>query len=119
MKRICVRFCLLAFTATATISLAARAAAQIVVVGTGNPDIDVPAVQEAVDQGGEIILKGHFSFDKPPTQPSEFPGYMVTILLSKSVAISGARDEDGPSGPSALSKNDPLFPAFAFQKRTR
>ena len=95
MKRICIALCLLIFPAIATITLATSALAQTVVVGTGNPDVDVPAVQAAVDQGGEIILKGHFSFDKPPTQPSEFPGYMVTILVSKAVAISGARDEDG------------------------
>jgi hypothetical protein len=60
MKRLCIRFCLLIFTATATIGLAARAAAQIVVVGTHDPDIDVPAVQAAVDQGGEVIFKAIF-----------------------------------------------------------
>src|SRR6516165_6414868 len=46
---------------------AASAGAKTVVVGTGDPDIDVPAVQAAVDQGGNVILKGHFSFDRPPT----------------------------------------------------
>jgi hypothetical protein len=41
-----------------------------VVVGTVNPNLDVPAVQAAVDQGGQVILKGHFSFDTPPTIPA-------------------------------------------------
>lgn len=96
MKRICIRFCLLVFTATATIGLAARAAAQIVVVGTGNPAIDVRAVQAAVDQGGDIILKGHFSFNKAPTVPTAIPlvGGLATVLVSKAVAISGAQDQD-------------------------
>jgi hypothetical protein len=96
MKRICTTLCLLIFAAIATIALAASAAAQaVVVVGTGDPDIDVPAVQDAVDQGGEVILKGHFSFDRPPTKPSQVPGYMVTVLVSKGAAISGAPDENG------------------------
>ncbi len=70
MKRIRLTLCLLMFWAIATLTLAASAAAQTVVVGTGNPDLDVPAVQAAVDQGGEVILKGHFSFDNPPTVPT-------------------------------------------------
>jgi len=40
--------------------------AQTVVVGTGNPDIDIAAVQAAVDRGGSILLRGHFSFNNPP-----------------------------------------------------
>lgn len=64
MKRIRITLCLLIFAAIATIGLASRAAAQIVVVGTGDPDVDVPAVQAAVDQDGDIILKGHFSFNR-------------------------------------------------------
>jgi hypothetical protein len=79
---------------------AARAAAQTVVVGTGNPDIDVPAVQAAVDQGGEVVLEGHFSFNRPPTivlpaifQNAGYPSAMV--LVSKQVAIFGVRDDNG------------------------
>jgi hypothetical protein len=57
------------FVATFAIVLAwaASAAAQTILVGTGDPAIDVPAVQAAVDQGGQIILKGHFS--SPATTP--------------------------------------------------
>lgn len=75
---------------------AASAAAQTVVVGTGNPDIDVPAVQAAVDQGGNVILKGHFSFNSPPTVPTAtgFVGGLATVLLSKAVAISGTQNGD-------------------------
>jgi hypothetical protein len=81
---------------TAAIALAASALAQPTVVnGTGNPDVDIPAVQAAVNLGGEVVLSGHFSFDKPPTIPSPlqavgFP--QATVLISKAVAISGAGD---------------------------
>jgi hypothetical protein len=75
---------------------AASAPAQTVVVGTGNPDLDVPAVQAAVDQGGEVTLKGHFSFNRPPTVPTAtagfFAGGLATVLVSKAVAISGTQD---------------------------
>jgi hypothetical protein len=68
-----------------------------VVVGTGNPDIDVPAVQAAVDQGGDVVLKGHFSFNRPPTVPTAttWAGGSATVLVSRAVTISGERDEHG------------------------
>jgi hypothetical protein len=70
--------------------IAARAA---VVVGTGNPDLDVPAVQAAVDHGGRVVLRGHFSFDRDPTTPEGSNWRMVTV--SNEVVISGMRDEYG------------------------
>jgi hypothetical protein len=80
----------------ALLTWAASAAAQTVVVGTGNPDVDVPAVQAAVDQGGEVILRGHFSFDRPPTVPTAtaFVGGFSTVLVSRAVVISGTREGD-------------------------
>src|SRR5215471_2248453 len=99
MKRMRITLWLVLLPGIATLSFAARAAAQTVVVGTGNPDIDVPAVQAAVDQGGEVILKGHFSFDRSPTIPTLPAGEPpAMVLVSKAVAISGARgdhDDDG------------------------
>jgi hypothetical protein len=80
-----------------TLAVAATAAAQdITVVGTGDPSVDVPAVQAAVDQGGTVVLKGHFSFDAPPTV-AEQPGGAAfgTIRISQTVAISGAVDDQG------------------------
>src|SRR5262245_21058746 len=95
MKRIGITLCLLIFTAIATVAMGGSAAAQTLVVGTGDPEVDVPAVQAAVDQGGEVILKGHFSFDRPPTVPTALGGGgLATILVSKAVAISGERDDD-------------------------
>jgi hypothetical protein len=68
--------------------------AQNVVVGTGDPNVDVPAVQAAVDQGGHVILRGHFSFDRSPTPPTAM-GFPHEVLVSKEVVIAGTRDEHG------------------------
>ncbi len=70
-------------------------AAQTVVTGTGNPDIDIAAVQTAVDRGGAVTLRGRFSFDNPPTRHGALPDLMATILVSKGVAISGTWDAHG------------------------
>ena len=87
---------------------AASAATQVVVVGSGDPNRDVPAVQAAVDQGGQVVLKGHFSFDRPATQPPTV-SFGRMILVSKEVVISGTQDEhgemttiDGGEGPFAV-----------------
>src|SRR5215470_7537759 len=98
MKRIRLMLCLLLFSAIATIAVAASAAAQTVVVGTGNPDIDVPAVQAAVDQGGDVVLKGHFSFDRSPTIPTTPGSPPAMVLVSKAVAVSGAREGQADDG---------------------
>jgi hypothetical protein len=75
----------------------------VVVHGTGDPRVDVPAVQAAVDQGGEVILAGHFSFDAPATKPLapalEVPAVglppAAEVLIAKAVTITGAKDEQG------------------------
>jgi Right handed beta helix region len=83
-------------TAGVTVALAATAAAQVItVVGTGDPTVDVPAVQAAVDQGGRVVLKGRLSFDAPPTIAEQPEGALGMILISKTVAISGALDDHG------------------------
>src|SRR2546429_6489143 len=71
---------------------AASAAAQTVVVGTGDPDTDVKAVQAAVDQGGEVTLKGHFSFNRAPTVPTAtaFVGGLATVLDRKSTRLNSS-----------------------------
>jgi hypothetical protein len=73
----------------------ARADAQsTVVIGTGDPTIDIPAVQAGVDQGGQVVLMGHFSFDAPPTRP-DGKTYNRTVTISKAVSILGANDANG------------------------
>jgi hypothetical protein len=76
-------------------ALAGTAGAQTVVTGTGKPDIDIPAVQAAVDGGGSVELRGHFSFDNPPAKRGEMPYLIATVLVSKPVTISGAWDAHG------------------------
>src|SRR6516162_5674552 len=96
MKHLRITLWLVILPVIATLSFAARAAAQTVVVGTGNPDIYVPAVQAAVDQGGYVVLRGHFSFDRSPTIPTAPAGEPpAMVLVSKAVAISGVQDLDG------------------------
>src|SRR5947209_6317889 len=73
----------------------AAAAAQVV-VGTGDPALDVPHVQAAVDRGGDVVLRGHFSFESAPTIVPELPGFAwATVRVSRQVVISGSDDEDG------------------------
>ena len=67
------------------------------VVGTGIPGVDVPAVQAAVNLGGDVILERNFSFNTSPTIPTAPPlsgaGYpKATILVSEAVTISGAKN---------------------------
>lgn len=69
-------------------------AQSVTVSGTGSPDIDVQAVQAAVDQGGQVVLAGHFSFDQPPTTPNGSI-YSRVITVSNDVVISGVRDASG------------------------
>jgi hypothetical protein len=73
---------------------AAGTPARNVVVGTGDPNLDVPAVQAAVDQGGQVLLRGHFSFDRPPSAPNGF-GFLHEVLVSREVVISGTQNEQG------------------------
>lgn len=86
-----VRLGLMTVVCVGAVGLPQTAAAQsTVVVGTGNPDVDIPAVQAAVSQGGDVTLQGRFSFDRPPTiQTALVP---ATILVSTTTAISGDSD---------------------------
>jgi hypothetical protein len=96
VKSISVRCCVLALTAMAgAIALSQNAAAQsTIVVGTGNPDTDVAAVQAAVNNGGTVILQGHFSFNRAPTVPTAgSDGALAMVLVSQAVTISGKSDD--------------------------
>lgn len=77
-----------------TVIAGTLAAQPAVLVGTGDPNRDVPAVQAAVDRGGRLLLIGHFSFNGLPTVPDgAIYGRIVTV--SKDVVISGIRDQNG------------------------
>src|SRR5712691_6122517 len=83
------------------------AAQPVVVAGTGDPNLDVPAVQAAVDHGGRVVLTGHFSFDRPPTAPSG-AAYSRMVTVSKNVVISGSLDGNGDM-PSIEGGEWPFF----------
>ena len=57
---------------------------QTVVVGQDNADVDVPAVQAAVNEGGSVLLVGTFDF-----------GDRGHVLLLNDVDICGNADESG------------------------
>lgn len=69
------------------------------ITGTGDPAIDVAAVQAAVDQGGRVVLKGHFSFEATPSAaiapdlPPALP-QKAEVKITKSVTISGPGDDE-------------------------
>lgn len=71
-----------------------RGGQPLMVTGTGDPKIDVPAVQAAVDQGGSAVLAGHFSFDTAPATPAG-AAYARMVTVSKGVVISGAPGDQG------------------------
>jgi hypothetical protein len=64
------------------------ALADVVLIGTGDPAADVPAVQAAVDAGGIVQLQGTFSFDIAPIDER-------TVLVSNSVILEGIPDAAG------------------------
>ena len=76
-----------------------------VVVGTGNPLIDVPAVQYAVDQGGTVLLKGTFDFGTDSGNHIIVPGRAgaaqdvkgksTVFIYKENVTILGVKDKRG------------------------
>jgi serine/threonine protein kinase len=74
-----------------------------VVHGTGNPALDVEAVQTAIDRAETVVLDGNFSFRQPPTKPvdpilsssSPATAPAAQVLVSKPVTILGVRDTSG------------------------
>lgn len=61
-----------------------------VVTGTGVPANDLEAVQLAVNNGGKVLLKGHFNFGLPDF--TEFPPFIPSIYIEKDVQIYGETD---------------------------
>jgi predicted transcriptional regulator len=74
---------------------------QIVVVGRENPDIDAQAVQDAVDNYDEVILKGTFNFGT-----SE-------VVITRSISVRGeGRENDVPL--TIIYKQGWTFPFMDF-----
>jgi len=91
------------------LTVAAAGSYDSVVTGRGDPGVDVQAVQEAVDKGGTVLLKGTFNF-----------GEKGRVNIKNDVAIMG--EGDGKGTPltkitggfwtfhSPLPTTEPLFP---------
>jgi len=63
-----IHYCLL----VAVLGFSGQLQAQAVAIrGTGNPEIEVPAVQAAVDHGGQVVLMGHFPLTDPQRNGSK------------------------------------------------
>jgi len=74
---------------------------RVVVIGQERPEVDVQAVQDAVDNYDEVILKGTFNFG------------LSTVLISRSVVVKGdGRKEDIPS--TTIYKKGWRFPFTEF-----
>jgi hypothetical protein len=58
--------------------------AQQTVIGQDNPAVDLQAVQAAVSQGGEVLLKRTFDF-----------GEKISVTINKDVKIVGEKDSQG------------------------
>jgi hypothetical protein len=92
----------------AAVAVVASATARpTIVTGTGNAAVDIRAVQAAVDQGGDVILTGHFSFDADPTTPTG-AAYARMVTVSKAVVISGNSGANGDM-PTINGGNWPFF----------
>jgi len=74
----------LAATLALLVALALPARADQTVVGTGDPAQDVANVQAAVNQGGTVILRGHFDF-----------GPEGRVKITRDVRIRGEKDGRG------------------------
>jgi hypothetical protein len=57
---------------------------QTVVTGTGDPAQDVKAVQDAVDKGGTVLLRGRFNF-----------GEKERVIIRHDIQIVGEADQQG------------------------
>ena len=55
-----------------------------VVTGNNNPELDVKAIQDAVDKGGTVLLKGTFNF-----------GQKGEVIIKNDIEISGENDDKG------------------------
>jgi len=55
------------------------AAQAVVVTGTGDPTVDIRAVQAPVDQGGQVFLKGRFSFRNNTFVTNDLTGFRSSL----------------------------------------
>lgn len=83
-KRLFLSFHTILVTVSVVLSALAAHAYDTVVTGKNNEHHDVQAVQEAVDKGGAVLLKGLFNF-----------GQKGQVTITTDVAIEGERNSSG------------------------
>ena len=66
-----------------------------VVTGNNNPELDVKAVQESVDKGGTVLLKGTFNF-----------GQKGQVNIKNDIEVSGESDDKGNPMTKIMGKRD-------------
>lgn len=71
-----------------------------IVLGKEDPGQDIKAVQEAVDQGGSILLKGAFDF-----------GDKGNVIITKNVKIYGEEGKEGTHLTKILGGFQPFLSA--------
>ena len=85
MKKTKIQFIVLSISVLLTLLLAGPLYAyDSVVTGKNNAEIDVQAVQEAVDKGGAVLLKGTFNF-----------GQKGRVNIKNDIEISGESNAEG------------------------
>jgi len=86
MKNLKVSFFVMSIFVFLTFSVTALElyAYDSVVTGKNNPDLDVKIVQEAVDKGGSVLLKGMFNF-----------GQKGRVTIKNDIEIMGESDSNG------------------------
>ncbi len=97
--------CAVLATSALIISVGPVAAQTKIVYGANNPAVDVPAVQNAVDQGGTVILRGTFNFGNDEGNHIIVPGRTgaaqdvkgksTVFIYKNNVTILGIRDAKG------------------------
>jgi hypothetical protein len=80
---ICTMICVLGFFTLPALAVSPKSY-DSVVVGKSNPAYDVTIIQDAVDNGGSVLLKGTFDFGKDGS-----------VNISKDVKIYGETDAQG------------------------
>ena len=79
------------------VSRGSRPSNRIVVVGQERPEVDAQAVQDAVDNYDEVILRGTFNFGSS------------SVLISRSVSVRG-ESEEGDTPKTVVYKKGWRFP---------
>jgi hypothetical protein len=66
-----------------------------VVVGEMDPAIDIPNIQDAVDNYDKVLLRGSFDFGYDGVNFLAYPPELPAVYIQKDVEICGETDNKG------------------------